>query len=163
MHFEGYFLNSKCNNKSEQFMVNTFCYSARSLSKYYSLVSCYNLVMLSGDGLSYHRDMPFSTYDHDNSIPGDCASRLSGGWWYKACINANINGMYELGVGYSLIVWIQWMGLNSLKLVEMKIRPADFVLGKYESDYCTCQCFPTAQRGSMTMAWTNAYQECVCS
>lgn len=48
----------------------------------------------AGDTLGFHRDMPFSTYDQDNS-PGKCATTLRSGWWYNNCVKAFLNGLWR--------------------------------------------------------------------
>ena len=90
----------------------------------------YQCLLLLGDSLSYHHQMPFSTWDRDNSESGKCARRMYGGWWYRRCMNANPNGRYQHGSGLSLIVWTTWKGLKSMRKVEMKIRPLNFIMGR---------------------------------
>ena len=86
----------------------------------------------SGDSLSYHRGMPFTTKDQDNDNVGDenCATRFKGAWWYKYCHHSNLNGVYHRGNHSSYadgVNWHHWKGYYySLKKTEMKIRPADF-------------------------------------
>ncbi|XP_045191722.2 uncharacterized protein LOC123548492 [Mercenaria mercenaria] len=46
-------------------------------------------------GLSYHNNMHFSTFDHDNDRSHyNCAAASSnpGGWWFYSCFNADLNG-----------------------------------------------------------------------
>ena len=46
--------------------------------------------------MSYHSDQPFSTKDYNPnrwSITV-CAMSYRGGWWYKNCHEANLNGVY---------------------------------------------------------------------
>ena len=82
----------------------------------------------TGDSLSYHNRVKFSTRDNDNDQSGgNCALNWKGGWWYKSCAYANLNGRY-LGKGnthYSGDHWRGWK-MDSLKEVEMKIRPSLF-------------------------------------
>lgn len=45
----------------------------------------------------------FSTYDHDaDDDSGDnCASKLHGAWWFKTCVNKQLNGNYGIhGISY---------------------------------------------------------------
>jgi ficolin len=77
--------------------------------------------------------MEFSTKDKDNDITGvgHCAELHKGGWWYKHCMNSNLNGIYyQHGTpadGNSGIMWTPWKGsFESLKATEMKIRPRSF-------------------------------------
>ncbi|KAM9305336.1 microfibril-associated glycoprotein 4-like [Gastrophryne carolinensis] len=81
----------------------------------------------AGDSLTYHSGMKFSTYDRDNDvIPQNCASLSGGGFWFRACHLANLNGAYLRGAHLSYasgVIWAQWRGLYySLKSTEMKIR-----------------------------------------
>ena len=86
----------------------------------------------SGDSLSWHRGMPFTTYDQDNDNKGEynCAFRFKGAWWYKDCHYSNLNGLYLRGQHSSPsdgVNWKDWKGYHySLKKTEMKIRPVDF-------------------------------------
>ena len=47
-------------------------------------------------GLDYHNGMAFTTTDRDrdqDTRSGNCALRYGGGgWWYKNCHEANLNG-----------------------------------------------------------------------
>lgn len=80
----------------------------------------------AGDAMKTHNGMLFSAgiIDFDNWRTR-CVDRFGGGgWWFNACHNANINGLYNdttYGLG---IVWSQWRGFEySMKSVSMKIRP----------------------------------------
>ena len=85
---------------------------------------------LSGNGLWSHHGMQFTTNDRDNDHweDGNCAAdKASGGWWFKRCWQANLNGIYypssDTGGNYSGIGWKYWKGeFYSLKKTEMKIR-----------------------------------------
>ncbi|XP_040211917.1 microfibril-associated glycoprotein 4-like [Rana temporaria] len=81
----------------------------------------------AGDSLTYHNGMKFSTYDNDRDVfLQNCASLSAGGFWYRACHLANLNGPYLRGAHLSYgsgVIWSQWRGLYySLKSTEMKIR-----------------------------------------
>ena len=86
----------------------------------------------SGDSLSWHRGMPFTTKDQDNDNQGEynCAIKFKGAWWYEHCHYSNLNGLYLRGNHSSFadgVNWHHWKGYYySLKKTEMKIRPADF-------------------------------------
>uniref|UniRef100_A0A8C5RDP7 Microfibril associated protein 4 n=1 Tax=Leptobrachium leishanense TaxID=445787 RepID=A0A8C5RDP7_9ANUR len=81
----------------------------------------------AGDALSYHSGMKFSTFDSDRDIfPQNCAALSAGGFWFKSCHQANLNGPYLGGVHLSYasgIIWSPWKGFYySLRSTEMKIR-----------------------------------------
>lgn len=45
--------------------------------------------------MKYHNGRPFSTKDKDPDILSiHCAKAYMGGWWYKNCYKANLNGLY---------------------------------------------------------------------
>ncbi|KAL0172517.1 hypothetical protein M9458_032828, partial [Cirrhinus mrigala] len=49
----------------------------------------------AGDSMKYHNSRPFSTKDKDpNILSIHCAKAYMGGWWYKNCYKANLNGLY---------------------------------------------------------------------
>ncbi|XP_002026650.2 microfibril-associated glycoprotein 4 [Drosophila persimilis] len=83
----------------------------------------------AGDSLSYHRGMPFSTFDHDVLGHG-CAITYVGAWWYDDCQFSNLNGQYVDGGRYEAklsgrgICWMTWMGYDyGYKVSQMMIRP----------------------------------------
>ncbi|XP_078603766.1 angiopoietin-related protein 2-like isoform X2 [Branchiostoma floridae x Branchiostoma japonicum] len=84
----------------------------------------------SGDALTWHNNMAFTTKDSDNDpFIGNCAGYQRGGWWYNACAHSNLNGIYYPGGYYSsryqdAVYWAEWRGGSySLKTVMMKVRP----------------------------------------
>uniref|UniRef100_A0A8C5Q8V3 Fibrinogen C-terminal domain-containing protein n=1 Tax=Leptobrachium leishanense TaxID=445787 RepID=A0A8C5Q8V3_9ANUR len=95
----------------------------------------YNLTLGSflsgtmGDSLSGHNNAPFSTKDRDNDFyaTGSCADAHKGGWWYTACHESNLNGLYLRGAHSSYADGVNWYsskGHNySYKISEMKMRP----------------------------------------
>ncbi|KAJ8035774.1 Fibrinogen C domain-containing protein 1 [Holothuria leucospilota] len=75
------------------------------------------------DYMIHHRSKAFSTFDRDNDehSTNNFAIRYHGGWWYKNCFQANLNGHYVstmyLFHGYEHRYSCQ------LQYVQMKIRP----------------------------------------
>ncbi|MEQ2202402.1 hypothetical protein XENOCAPTIV_028530 [Xenoophorus captivus] len=98
----------------------------------------------AGNALSYskrynHDGRPFSTADrdHDRYTSGNCGQYYGAGWWFDACLAANLNGRYYRGRYTGLtngIYWGTWYILTdgrtgerySFKRVEMKTRPKNF-------------------------------------
>jgi len=87
----------------------------------------------AGDSMQTHHKMFFTTKDKDNDkYPSyNCAHYFKGGWWYNACLDANLNGLYQKGYDNgkeraNLTVWKAWKGTESLETVEIKIRPKYF-------------------------------------
>ena len=83
---------------------------------------------MTGDALVHSNGMRFTTRDRDQDRgAGNCAETFKGGWWYKACHAANLNGLYHAGSHESFadgVNWKQWKGYNeSLTWTEMKFRP----------------------------------------
>ena len=71
--------------------------------------------------------MQFSTNDNDNDDwNNNCAQTHKGGWWYKNCLGANLNGLYLNGTHSSYangVNWKMFRGLYySLKRTEMKVK-----------------------------------------
>uniref|UniRef100_A0A8C1F0J9 Fibrinogen C-terminal domain-containing protein n=1 Tax=Cyprinus carpio carpio TaxID=630221 RepID=A0A8C1F0J9_CYPCA len=80
----------------------------------------------TGDTLSYHNGMKFSTFDNDQDTwSSNCAMTFSqGGFWYNTCANANPTGLYFWGKDYgSLSIGAYWKSPNKpVKSISMKIR-----------------------------------------
>ena len=79
------------------------------------------------DAMAYHNGQRFSTYDSGNTV---CAYRRQGGWWYRACSPANLNGPHVRpnlpGVSKTegRLVWYNGVGGHKYYTnAEMKIRP----------------------------------------
>lgn len=66
------------------------------------------------------------------SVSGNCAHFHKGGWWYNACGQANLNGVWYTGGVYRSkfqdgIFWAEYGGgFYSMKSVRMLIRPIDW-------------------------------------
>ncbi|XP_033726181.1 ryncolin-4-like [Pecten maximus] len=79
------------------------------------------------DAMNLHNGMQFSTYDRDNDVKNDasCASINQGGWWYRACYDANLNGrIYVNGSDNSRsLVWdyfypdVQWPHMMKTRML----------------------------------------------
>ncbi|KAM3858551.1 uncharacterized protein ACN63O_018130 [Diretmus argenteus] len=82
----------------------------------------------AGDSMTYHNNRLFSTKDRD-PMPfiTRCAMSYRGGWWYKNCHEANLNGLYGIDVKHQGVIWTSWKGKEfSIPFTEMKMRPAAF-------------------------------------
>lgn len=79
----------------------------------------------AGDAMTYHNGWKFTTWDRDNDIAlSNCAITHHGGWWYKNCHLANLNGKYGEDKHSEGVNWEPWKGhLFSIPYTEMKIRP----------------------------------------
>ncbi|XP_054836313.1 tenascin-N [Eublepharis macularius] len=90
----------------------------------------------AGDAMTYHNERKFTTWDRDNDIAiSNCGLTHHGGWWYKNCHLANLNGKYGEDKHSEGVNWEPWKGhLYSIPFTEMKIRPRlhgfDPVLGR---------------------------------
>ena len=86
----------------------------------------------AGDSFSYHNGWPFTTPDEDNDFNPDlnCALKYHGGWWFKRCHRAFLNGPYIRGPNSFYgegVIWGSFKDFRySLKISQMKIRPRDF-------------------------------------
>uniref|UniRef100_A0AAY4D4N8 Tenascin XB n=1 Tax=Denticeps clupeoides TaxID=299321 RepID=A0AAY4D4N8_9TELE len=81
----------------------------------------------SGDSLTYHNGRAFSTRDRDRSDIRFCAMSYRGGWWYRNCHEANLNGLYDTPSSHQGVIWTAWKGKDfSIPFTEMKMRPASF-------------------------------------
>nr|XP_020510769.1 proteoglycan 4-like [Labrus bergylta] len=100
----------------------------------------------AGDALSFsktydHNNRAFTTpdRDHDRYPSGNCGAYYSSGWWFDACMAANLNGRYYVGRYKGVrdgIFWGTWHNISaeyyptndrqSFKAVRMMIRPKGF-------------------------------------
>ncbi|XP_011180764.2 ficolin-1 [Zeugodacus cucurbitae] len=79
----------------------------------------------AGDYFQNHQGNKFTTHDQDNDQKDDqnCAEKWRGGWWYNSCYWSNLNGAYTKETNGQGIVWIGINRDESLKFVQMMIRP----------------------------------------
>ncbi|EEC05926.1 fibrinogen, putative, partial [Ixodes scapularis] len=84
------------------------------------------------DALSYHNGSVFSIKTGSPDRDG-CYGALSGGWWFKKCTEANLNGRKLPIVLPTKTLGITWNIKGDMdsyyypyQKVEMKIRDADF-------------------------------------
>ncbi|KAM6201965.1 fibroleukin [Rhynchocyon petersi] len=118
-------------------------YVANEFLRYRVHIGNYNGT--AGDALrfskQYNHDMKFFTTpdrDNDRYPSGNCGLFYSSGWWFDACMSANLNGKYYhqkyKGVRNG-IFWGTWPGMNeahpsgykfSFKETKMMIRPKHF-------------------------------------
>ena len=74
------------------------------------------------DALKYHNGAAFSTVDEDqDDYTGNCAQKYGGGgWWFRKCYHANLNGRIEDEgkVGASAARWFR----QKVQEASMKIR-----------------------------------------
>ena len=100
--------------------------------KYYPGFCFGNFSGTAGDSFSYHHGWPFTTPDEDNDFHPDvnCALKYHGGWWFKKCHRAFLNGPYIHGPNSYHGEGVIWAGFKdyrySLESSQMKIRPRDF-------------------------------------
>ncbi|KAL9974186.1 hypothetical protein ACROYT_G011197 [Oculina patagonica] len=62
----------------------------------YAEYSTFSVMGTAGDSLASHDGQMFSTQDQDNDSLDSthCAISYKGAWWFKACRNSNLNGIY---------------------------------------------------------------------
>ncbi|XP_075711188.1 fibroleukin [Rhinoderma darwinii] len=118
-------------------------YVANEYLKYKLSVSGYSGT--AGDALhfskQYNHDQKFFTTpdkDNDRYPSGNCGAYYSSGWWFDACMSANLNGKYyekEYKGVRNGIFWGTWKGVSeenfssfrqTFKAVRMMIRPKEF-------------------------------------
>ncbi|XP_056133493.1 fibrinogen-like 2a [Lampris incognitus] len=119
-------------------------YVANEFLRYRLSVSGYSGT--AGNAISFnkhfnHDQKFFSTPDRDNDMypSGNCGSYYSSGWWFDACMSANLNGKYYhkryKGVRNG-IFWGTWHNMSTeyyptnyrqaFKTVKMMIRPKNY-------------------------------------
>jgi len=84
------------------------------------------LHFITGDSLTYNNNMKFTTKNQDNDQYDsfNCGIQEHGGWWYKHCSIANLNGQYQPGVSNRhSVYWYHFRGSSySLKRAQMMMR-----------------------------------------
>ena len=96
----------------------------------------------TGDSLSYHDDMAFSTADRDNDLHmSNCAEENGAGWWFNSCSSSNLNGVYQSTGSSSLWPWPWPLGLVrrlnttltlTLVIYDATDLPVDWSVGLYQ-------------------------------
>ncbi|XP_058263382.1 fibrinogen-like 2a [Hemibagrus wyckioides] len=125
--------------KYEQFYVaNEFLKYRLSISKY-SGGSAGDALHINND--YNHDQMFFTTWDRDNDmyLSGNCGAYYGSGWWFNACMSANLNGKYyhkRYTGKRNGIFWSTWPntpkeqyltnGRHPFKTVKMMIRPKNY-------------------------------------
>nr|XP_020829761.1 tenascin-X isoform X2 [Phascolarctos cinereus] len=102
-------------------------FTVDSAAKYYRLhLEGYHGT--AGDSMSYHSGSIFSTRDRDpNNLHIPCAVSYRGGWWYRNCHYANLNGLYGSIIDHQGVSWYAWKGFEfSIPFTEMKLRPRSY-------------------------------------
>jgi len=75
--------------------------------------------------MTYNNGMEFSTIDVDNDLWSgvNCAAHEKfGGWWYKLCTDANLNGLYGDVNSRNGIYWLAWQTYEPMKTTSMMIK-----------------------------------------
>ncbi|XP_068611427.1 fibrinogen-like 2a [Brachionichthys hirsutus] len=119
-------------------------YVANEFLRYRLSISGYSGT--AGNAVSFnkhfnHDQKFFSTPDRDNDMypSGNCGAYYSSGWWFDACMSANLNGKYYhkryKGVRNG-IFWGTWHNMSTeyyptnyrqaFKMVKMMIRPKNY-------------------------------------
>jgi len=90
--------------------------------RYELTVTKYDFGSSLRDALRYHNGAAFSTIDEDqDQLGGSCAQKYGGGgWWYRACYHASLNGRIEEG-GAGGARAATWFSLK-VKSSTMQIR-----------------------------------------
>ncbi|KAK3590434.1 hypothetical protein CHS0354_003064 [Potamilus streckersoni] len=78
----------------------------------------------AGDSFTYQSGAKFTTKDRDNDLYGtNCAQEFKGGWWYKACHQSNLNGLFGSTAFGQGINWLAYSGYyTSLVYADMKVK-----------------------------------------
>jgi hypothetical protein len=69
--------------------------------------------------------MQFTTFDVDNDLSSgvNCAvGDKFGGWWFNACADVNLNGLYGTVSSHSAIYWLGWQAYTPMKTTSMMVK-----------------------------------------
>ncbi|XP_065079896.1 fibrinogen C domain-containing protein 1-like [Ochlerotatus camptorhynchus] len=83
----------------------------------------------AGDSFKIAEHLSFSTMDadHDGHATTNCGSLYKSGWWFKACHDGNLNGLYKPGPSEESGMMMSWSAFRGfkygLKRSRMMIRP----------------------------------------
>ncbi|XP_038053998.1 angiopoietin-related protein 1-like [Patiria miniata] len=77
---------------------------------------CYDMKSTAGDSMRISKGFPFTTKDKDNDVYGrNCARIHKGAWWFNACMECHLNGIYYPekipGIDWG-IYWWHWKKLS---------------------------------------------------
>lgn len=96
-------------------------------NKYKLSLGVFNGTKGLGDSFAFSNNAYFSTVDVDNDTNGgSCAGIYKAGWWFKSCMNTNLNGVYRKASKKDAkeMSWYHWGNTwKSLKSAKMMIRP----------------------------------------
>ena len=87
------------------------------------------MINVSGDSLSRHNGLGFSTHDHDVDVDvSNCADYYGAGWWFHNCYDScltcpYINGARPETVDCFSMVWNSVRHCEPLKSARMMVRP----------------------------------------
>lgn len=79
----------------------------------------------AGDSLQVHHGMKFTARNDDNDLDPNqnCTDGGRGGWWYNACGDSQLNGVFGSS-GANGIIWNTWLGAGQPLLeATMMIKP----------------------------------------
>ncbi|GFR99569.1 tenascin-R [Elysia marginata] len=99
--------------------------SIRSLIRYRLRLGSYSgtIGQAAGSGLSFSNNRPFTTFDRDNDarVGENCAIKYHAAWWYGACHNSNLNGMWKAR-NFTGVCWKTGSSWVYPSYTEMKMR-----------------------------------------